>query len=97
MLALDLVEAVAHPGKKVRVRREDGAVRLELDHRLGGTDRLQGRRVLHVPFVGGERGLLIVCDFPKRRVSHLIVPSFGGFPPSPFGDTRHATVEYLRK
>ena len=39
MLALDLVEPVAQRGQEVLIGRDDGAVEIELDHRLGAADR----------------------------------------------------------
>ena len=47
MLALDFGERVAHRPQKVLVGGDDGAVHLELDHRLRAADRGDLAGVVH--------------------------------------------------
>ena len=60
MLALDFVQCVAHSAQEVVVGRDDRAVHVELDHRLGLADRadLSGEVGVAQLLLGDVRGVL---------------------------------------
>ena len=62
MLALDFVETVTHRVEKVLVGGDDGAVHLELDHRLRPADRGRLRQCI-------ARGRIA---FPQRHKKTLL-------------------------
>ena len=62
VLALDLIQGIAHGAEEILVRGNDGAVELEFDDRLRPVDRVDLALRLDVRFFKLKLGQLLRCD-----------------------------------
>ncbi len=78
--ALDLLQPIAHGLEEIVIGRDDRAIEIELDHRIGGADRLELPLEVGAQQLGGGdvRGELDDLDHLAASVDHRII---GGLDP----------------